>query len=550
MESVFIKMLNMSIAAGWLILAIILLRLLLKKSPKSIRCILWAMAGVRLLSPFTFESFLSLIPSAETVPQEILYSHSPTIHSGVETLNNAVNPFISKTFAPDMMTSANPLQIYAFIAAIIWIIGIAVILTYALINYIILHRKVREAVCQENRIWLCDHISTPFILGLFRPRIYMPSSINEQDQLYVAAHEYAHIKRHDHWWKMLAFALLSIYWFHPLIWIAYHLFSQDLELACDEKVIHDMGTENKKPYADALINCSASCRPHTACPLAFCEIGAALRVKAILHYKKPTVWIMAAAAILCFAVGICFLTNPSSIQLRAMEQQQKPDLIKMSGLNRSYTITADTALEQVLTFLNEIRIIQTDVSNDQNSDPDKKYQANMITLYYDDEPKSETFFFNHDCTRVWTSDANGTVSINRVYNSKTVRQFFDEQIEKIAENASNDASSSGTSILYTYKNSPEFSDPSFSLSMEDDTFSFGYSLFSSYMAFGTYELTDQTLTLKTSDGQFTYVFNVNGDSFVFDASNSSRIPEYRYSGNSQETESPVPDGAVFTSGTL
>lgn len=310
MEEVFLKLVNMSIAASWLILAVIVLRLLLKKAPKSITLALWAIVAVRLVCPISFESVLSLIPSAQTIPPEFVYSPSPTIHSGIPALNSAVNPIISESLAPSELASANPAQILSFFAAIIWLVGIAAMLIYAAISYIRLHRKVRESIPDGDGIWICDRISAPFILGIFRPKIYLPSSLNEQDKTYVLAHEQAHIRRRDYISKPLGFSLLSVYWFNPIIWIAYVLFCKDIELCCDERVIKMLGNDSKKPYANALINCSTKRHFVSACPLAFGEVSVKSRIKSVLNYKKPAFWLIIAAIAVCAVTAVCFLTNP------------------------------------------------------------------------------------------------------------------------------------------------------------------------------------------------------------------------------------------------
>ena len=312
MEAVFLKILNMSITASWIVLAVIVLRLFLKKSPKWIIALMWGLVGIRLVCPFTLESVFSLIPSAETVPSEILYMDTPAIHSGISAFNSVVNPIISGSLAPAVGDSVNPMQIITFVSSIIWIVGIVAMLVYTVVSYLRIHKKVKEAIPFKENIWGCDHVDTPFILGVIRPRIYRPSAMSEQDMEYVIAHEKAHLKRHDHWWKPLGFLLLTIYWFNPILWIAYILLCRDIELACDEKVIRDMGTDNKKPYSNALINCSVPRRMIAACPLAFGEVGVKGRVKAVLNYKKPAFWIIVVAIISCIIVAICFLTDPAT----------------------------------------------------------------------------------------------------------------------------------------------------------------------------------------------------------------------------------------------
>lgn len=314
-EAVFLKILNMSITASWLVLAVIALRFLLKKAPKAFSVILWGLVGIRLMLPFSFESVLSLIPSAQTVPNDIAYSPIPEIDSGIEAINSAINPIISGTLAPNEISGTNPMQIITLIASVVWIAGIAAMLLYTLISFLIFKRKVREAVPLRDNVHICDGIDTPFILGVIRPRIYLPSNISEADMRHVIAHERAHLKRHDHLWKPLGFLLLTVYWFNPVLWIAYILLCRDIELACDERVIKDKGLEIKKSYSEALVNCSVPRKMIAACPLAFGEGSVKGRIKSVLNYKKPAFWIIIVSIIACVAVAACFLTNPVRVKI-------------------------------------------------------------------------------------------------------------------------------------------------------------------------------------------------------------------------------------------
>lgn len=310
MENVFLKIFNMSITASWIALAVMLLRLPLKKAPKWIMGVLWAFVALRLILPISLESVLSLIPSAQTLPADFTYSPAPAINSGIPAVNSAVNPVISESLAPAPGASANPTQILSFIASAIWIIGVAGMLLYMVISYIALKLKVRESVKLDKTVRICDRISTPFVLGVIFPKIYIPSNLGDDDMQYVMEHERTHIKRGDHLWKPLGFLLLSVYWFNPILWAAYVLMCKDIELACDEKVIRNLGEDSKKAYSEALINCSAPRRLVSACPLAFGEVGVKERIKRVLNYKKPAFWIIIVAAVSCVVVAVCFLTNP------------------------------------------------------------------------------------------------------------------------------------------------------------------------------------------------------------------------------------------------
>ncbi|MCH5345013.1 MAG: transcriptional regulator [Acetatifactor sp.] len=311
MNAVFLRLLNMSIAASWLIIAVIVLRLLLKRAPKWLPCTLWAIVAVRLICPFSFESSFSLIPSAETIsPYTVQYAQRPEIDSGVTFINNTLNPVISESFAPAPAASVNPLYVWMYIASIVWVIGVICLLGYALVSFLRIRYKVREAMPLRDNIWICDAVNSPFILGLVRPRIYLSSSTDEEQMDYILVHEQAHLKRRDHWWKPLGYMLLAVYWFNPLVWAAYILLCRDIEIACDEKAIKDMDILQKKSYSNALVSCSVQRRMIVACPLAFGEVGVRERVKIVLNYRKPAFWVVMAAIAACVLVAVCFLTDP------------------------------------------------------------------------------------------------------------------------------------------------------------------------------------------------------------------------------------------------
>lgn len=307
MDNIFIAIFNMSVNAAWLAAAVMLLRLILKNAPKNIRCILWALVGIRLALPFSVKSVFSLIPNAQVIPPEALLSPDP--QTVMPVLNNLPDS-VGNSLTPEIGASVNPMQILSFIAACIWIIGLVVMLCSALISYIKVRRRVRVSLNLRDNIYLCDSIDSPFILGIFKPRIYIPSDTDEQQLASIEKHELTHIKRLDHIWKPLGYALLSLHWFNPLIWLSYILLCRDIELACDERVIKEMNTQQKQEYSEALLACSVPHRSVAACPLAFGEVGVKQRIKSVLSYKKPALWIIIAAVILCGIVAVCFLTNP------------------------------------------------------------------------------------------------------------------------------------------------------------------------------------------------------------------------------------------------
>lgn len=312
MTELFLDIVNMSISAGWLVLAVLALRLILKKAPKWVNVLLWGIVAVRLICPFTIESALSLIPSTETISPEIMMDWTPEISTGIEPLDQVVNPVISTSFAPQGMASANPLQILIPVAANLWLLGVLILLIYTAISYLSLRHKLRTAVILRDNIFQCETVSSPFVLGILKPKIYLPYSMDGNNLNHVVAHEQAHIKRKDHWWKPLGFLLLTVYWFNPLMWLAYILLCRDIELACDEKVIAELGNEQRADYTQALVTCSVNRRMIAACPLAFGEVDVKERVKSVMNYKKPAFWIVVVAVIACVVVAVCFLTDPET----------------------------------------------------------------------------------------------------------------------------------------------------------------------------------------------------------------------------------------------
>ena len=312
MADVFIKTLNMGIAASWLILAVVVLRILLKRAPKRFRLLLWAVVGLRLVLPVSIESALSLVPSAQTLPEGVMYAAAPELNTGIAALNDAINPAFTAAFAPEPAASANPLQVLLPVASVIWLAGAAVMLLWALVSWLRLRRRVAEAVRLEGNMFESERVASPFVLGLIRPRIYLPFGLDEGAREQVLTHERAHIARGDHVIKPIGWLILAVYWYNPLVWLAYALFCRDIELACDERVIRRLPVSGRADYSQALLDLS---RPHHgvgACPLAFGESAVKGRVKSVLTYKRPAFWLIMLAAVLCIGAAVCFLTDPKA----------------------------------------------------------------------------------------------------------------------------------------------------------------------------------------------------------------------------------------------
>ncbi len=361
MDAIFLGALNISITATYLILAVLLVRFLLKKAPKWIACLLWGVVALRLIMPFSIESEISLVPSSQTITATQSDNIQYEINTGIDTFDTAINQIIiqdtpTDTIAPpitnntenDVPINAKPSQnqeqnsdkLSLFeILFIVWVVGIAAMFIYSAVSYIRIYKNVRPSIVYRDNIYYCDNIDSPFILGVIRPKIYVPSGIDENSLSFVIEHENAHLKRRDNLWKPFGFLLLSIYWFNPFIWLSYILLCRDIESACDEKVIKDMSNEDKKGYSHALLNCSVHRRMIMSCPVAFGEVGVKERIKSVLNYKKPAFWIIAVAIITSVAVALCFLTNP--------KMEEKVDL---SFLPLEFSVSGNGAWHESITI--------------------------------------------------------------------------------------------------------------------------------------------------------------------------------------------------------
>ncbi len=338
-------MVNLSITASYLVAAVLILRLVLRRAPRWMFCLLWGLVALRLVCPISVESALSLIPSAEPLPREILYTAAPERTGGVtEGIGDVGEAGGFVNLAPLDTAPAAPVEngeshtrIWSFVLSRVWAAGMAAMLFYGVICYFLVHRRVAEATRLRGNIWQSEAIDSPFVLGLFRPMIYVTYKMEERDLEYVLAHEQAHIRRGDHWWKPLGFALLAVYWFNPLLWAAYMVFCRDIETACDEKVIRSMGKEGRQAYSRALLHCGVRRRSIAACPLAFGEIGVKERIKAVMNYRKPAFWVILLAFAAIGVAAVCLLTNPvdpageeedspeKESQGETLEREEKPE---------------------------------------------------------------------------------------------------------------------------------------------------------------------------------------------------------------------------------
>lgn len=496
MNELFLKIINMSISASWLVLAVLILRFVLKKAPKWINVLLWGIVAIRLICPFSFESTLSLIPSAETIPLNIGMDTTPTINSGISAINNAVNPIIGQSNTPMAGASVNLLQITIGIYEYIWIFGMIALALYTAISYWRLRRKVDTAVRYKDNIFQSENVSFPFVLGIIKPRIYLPFKMNGQYLEYVVAHEQAHICRKDHWWKPLGFLLLMIHWFNPLMWLAYVLLCRDIELACDEKVIKELGNEQRGDYTQALVACSVNRRMIVACPLAFGEVSVKERVKSVMNYKKPAFWVIIISVIVCVGVAVCFLTNPKqdSYTLR---------IVVPAGSQEKFVYTD----EEVSTIRNSIKIWSGDGLGDTevilspvNKTTETRYTATYLThgMPVEFDAEKDTWF------KIGVNKQNSTNEDIIVYvEVENVEVRIVDEINSVIK-------------WFDYTENPSAMDDESTINLPiypDVTFSYNQAQIIASKPFDTSELTDHTILITGMPIWNAYFADLTGDDY-------------------------------------
>ena len=507
MSDLFLKIINMSISASWLVLAVLLLRFALKKAPKWVNVLLWGIVAVRLAFPFSIESALSLIPSAETISPGIMMDTVPSVQTGVPVINSVINPVIGSSFAPAPGASANPLQIWIPILSVVWVVGVAALLLYAAVSYWRLQRKVSEAVILRDNIYQSENVASPFVLGLFGPRIYLPYNMDGQNLNHVVAHEQAHIRRRDHWWKPFGFLLLTIHWFNPLMWLAYVLLCRDIELACDEKVIKELGNEQRADYTQALVACSVNRRMIAACPLAFGEVGVKERVKSVMNYKKPAFWVVVLAVIACIVVAVCFLTNPMGFQF----DEATHTIVSANHFDMRNTGEA-VAVEMNSAQISELSSRLAGVKNTKKSGEYGGFTPGyQISALLEDGTYIRISGYSLSDNDMVDIEWNG----ERYLVSD---EEFQDYLSRIC--AGGDVSSADNAVAgKTYLYEGQGIMGSFTITLYDDgSFTYYEGMASSYIGVGSWEQDGDTITM-TDDGHggygFVNHFRLDGDDLVF-----------------------------------
>ncbi len=508
MEDIFIRVLNISIVASFLVLAIIFYRLFAKKAPKWVSVLLWGLVGLRLLLPFSIQSALSLIPSKNTIPTTITHDRYPALDTGFGSIDEIVNPVLSGSMEARPEYSANPMQVWLSVLGWIWLSVMFCMLIYMTASFIYLRLKTKVKVEREDNVYLCDYVKTPFILGIIRPRIYLPSDISDKDYPPVVAHERAHIKRLDHIWKPLGFLLLSIYWFNPLLWIAYVLLCRDIESACDEKVISDLGDSEKADYSEALLTLGIKNRVISACPLAFGEVSVKSRVSAISKYKKPATIAIAISLMVCTIFAVCFLTykknNTVAITTGVWYAGK---VIGTTDTNATcddiplfvFTENGDLLVESNnLADLSYVRLGKMNTAYVSKSE----YEAILEEVTFREGYNAE--YFHNVIKSAWriTPSISSGVQHEEVYLLRSEKELYmgyadDDKIGTLYELRFNEAL---PTYLYTLKyTSPDVNNAALILDSSNGTGRITFGDHSSYTALGTYEYKNSKLIFTTTD---------------------------------------------------
>ena len=570
----FTEVLNLSVRASWLVLAVILIRLLLNQAPKTFHCALWALVAIRLLCPVSIESGLSLIPSREIIPRSYLVlESSDTQFEESPKLEIITNPVYDTPLIIETEATVDRVQSWDLCASVVWLAGMGAMALYAAYSYLSLRLRVRMAGWVRGRVWECDEIDSPFILGLLRPRIYLPGGLDDITKAHVLAHENAHLKRLDHIWKPLGFLLLSIHWFNPILWLAYILLCRDIELACDEKVIRKLDKPSIRAYSEALVQCTVAHRSIAMCPLAFGEVGVKGRIKTMLHYKKPAFWVLLLALISAVTLAACFLTDPVAPEntLEQILNQQGCQTLSCQEQTIKLEIPKSALPENVLNgkthsfsgspiLLRELLLTAARMSGDEL----------LVTIVVEhDLPDTGSILlpchpFNDGAGMHVRPAQADVVDARTVYgNAMVVRGIgpdsFDVGIKmevwKQAEEYVRFQLDGLYNLRYSFVPLPSAVDtacvyamvdnslwgPRFQLN-PDGTFTFSENPLSSYLGVGTYTLSADQVVLKTDDGYFTWTFDRKDSDLFFDADNSSIVRWYPDLKHSQ----PLLDGARFT----
>ena len=381
MDGLFIDIMNNAIVSSLLIVAILILRLVLKRVPKWIHCLLWGLVAIKLLVPVNIESPVGILPNTSPIPRDITVAEVPSVDTGISGIDENINFVLAENLSRDniQFVTVTPMGVYMYIASIIWIAGMIIMLAYFIISFLVIKRRVSASIRVDGNIYECDDIVSPFILGLISPKIYFPSGLDAKVKECVIAHENTHINRRDFIWKPLGFVILAVYWFNPLCWISYVLLCRDIEYACDEKTTKDKDDSWRADYCQALLDCSVQRKMITACPVAFGEVGVKERIRKVINYKKPAFWGIVVALVVCAVVAVCFMTSNSSPGL--FESVQVEDTIEIEEAISVNSSMENEGEEASITMLQEDETDMAQIPEESSEDASNSDEE-VVHNYY------------------------------------------------------------------------------------------------------------------------------------------------------------------------
>ena len=422
LDKLFISVLNMNLIGSYAIVFVLIARLLLKKTPKIFSYALWGIVLFRLLCPVSFESVLSLMPTGKApIPQDIIYNTAPQISTGVGIIDNSINHMLP--MQGNVVNSVNPIQIWLFIGTVIWIVGILAMLIYSIVAFVRLKRCLIAATPLKENIHLVDHISSPFVMGLFKSKIYLPSSLTDTEKDFIIAHEICHIRRFDHVTRLLGFAALAVHWFNPFVWVAFIVSGKDMEMSCDEAVMKKMNTDIRTEYSRSLLHFGAVKGMIHATPLAFGEGDTKNRVKNVLNYKKPAFWVVVVSIIAVVAIGMGLMANPKNNPILTPKNNEVTSIsIEQINEGESLGVIETADKNQIETMLKALQNTNKTMQESVNDSPkrDDYFQINIngsnpkIFYLYNDR---EQYFIEEPYAGIYKTSRETSVSIAKIYTA-------------------------------------------------------------------------------------------------------------------------------------
>lgn len=418
------KILNMSLTAGIVIVLVLLVRLPLKKAPKVFSYVLWAVVLFRLLCPVSFSSDLSLLSifnsptithsSITYIPDNIVYTENPQVDLPISILSEAINEILPQG---EEQLVADPLESPMAIATFLWIFGIVAMLIYSIVSVMILKKRLKSALHIERNIYVADNLKTPFVLGIFRPRIFIPAGLAEAEKSYIIRHEQMHIRRFDHIIKPFAFLVLCIHWFNPLVWFAFVAMGNDMELSCDERVLKEMGGDIRKAYSSSLLSLATEKRIINGSPLAFGEGNVGSRIKNVLNYKKPAFWIIIVAVIACIAVAVCLLSNPKGNDDTSNEHPYAAQLFE----HRTSYVGDNSAVANIVYLLD----FPTDVEYD-HIELQSSFEPYGVQVYFKVTPEVKAAYDISEPENIASFRIDACIMMSLIENADEIVFYFED----------------------------------------------------------------------------------------------------------------------------